>query len=75
MNIKIFGGLLVAILTITSMAQAQTRTPVVTHRQHIQDRLTMAFAVDSLPATKPVICVLMNGKLAGINGWPASTAM
>jgi hypothetical protein len=38
MKIKIFGGLLVAILTITSMAQAQTRTPVITHRQHIQDR-------------------------------------
>ena len=36
MKVKIFGGLLVAILTITSMAQAQTRTHVITHRQHVQ---------------------------------------
>jgi hypothetical protein len=38
MKIKIFGGLLVAALAITSIAQAQTRTPVITHRQHNQDR-------------------------------------
>ena len=37
MKIKIFGGLLVAILAVTSIAQAQTRTPVITHRQHVQD--------------------------------------
>ena len=38
MNIKIFGGILVAALTITSIAEAQTRTPVINHRQHRQER-------------------------------------
>lgn len=38
MKIKIFGGLLVAFLAITSIASAQTRTPVTNHRQHVQDR-------------------------------------
>jgi hypothetical protein len=38
MKIKILGGLLVAALTITSMAQAQTHTPVINHRQHRQER-------------------------------------
>ena len=38
MKIKIFGGLLIAILAITSMAQAQTRTPVINHREHNQNR-------------------------------------
>jgi hypothetical protein len=38
MNIRIFGGLLVAALAITSLAQAQTRTPVINHRQHRQER-------------------------------------
>ena len=38
MNIKIFGGLLVATLAITSIAQAQTHTPVINHREHRQDR-------------------------------------
>jgi hypothetical protein len=38
MKLKIFGGLLVAALAITSMAQAQERTPVINHRQHRQER-------------------------------------
>ena len=38
MKIKIFGGLLIAALAFTSMAQAQTHTPVVTERQHSQNR-------------------------------------
>ena len=38
MKIKILGGLLVAVLAITSMAQAQTHTPVINHRQHRQER-------------------------------------
>jgi hypothetical protein len=38
MKIKIFGGLLIAALAITSMAQAQTRTPVINHREHNQNR-------------------------------------
>ena len=38
MKIKIFGGLLIAILAIASMAQAQTRTPVINHREHNQNR-------------------------------------
>ncbi len=38
MKIKIFGGLLVAALAVTSIASAQTRTPVITERQHMQDR-------------------------------------
>jgi hypothetical protein len=38
MKIKILGGLLVAALAITSVAQAQTRTPVINHRQHRQER-------------------------------------
>lgn len=37
MKIKILGGLLVAMFAITSMAQAQTRTPVVNRRQHVQE--------------------------------------
>ncbi len=38
MKIKILGGLLVAALAITSVANAQTRTPVINHRQHTQER-------------------------------------
>ena len=38
MKIKIFGGLLIAALAITSIAQAQTRTPVINHRQRNQER-------------------------------------
>lgn len=38
MKLKIFGGLLVAALAITSIAQAQDRTPVINHRQHRQER-------------------------------------
>jgi hypothetical protein len=38
MKIKISGGLLIAALAITSMAQAQTRTPVINQRQHNQER-------------------------------------
>jgi hypothetical protein len=37
MKIKIFGGLLVAALAITSMAQAQDRTPVRNYRQRNQE--------------------------------------
>ena len=38
MKIKILGGLLVAVLAITSVAQAQTPTPVINHRQPRQER-------------------------------------
>lgn len=38
MKIKIFGGLLIAALAITSIAQAQTRTTVINHREHRQER-------------------------------------
>ncbi|HEY4323074.1 MAG TPA: hypothetical protein VGN20_03785 [Mucilaginibacter sp.] len=38
MKIKIFGGLLIAALAITSIAQAQTHTPVINKRQHNQER-------------------------------------
>ena len=36
MKIKIFGSLLVATLAITSIAHAQTHTPVINQRQHNQ---------------------------------------
>ncbi|SRR5258707_8339953 len=36
MKIKILGGLLIAVLAVTSIAQAQTRTPVINQRQHNQ---------------------------------------
>ena len=38
MKIKILGSVLVAVLAITSIAQAQTRTPVINHREHRQER-------------------------------------
>lgn len=38
MKIKIFGGLLIAALAVTSIAQAQTRTPVINHREYNQNR-------------------------------------
>ena len=38
MKIKIFGGILIAALAFTSIAEAQTHTPVITQRQHNQDR-------------------------------------
>jgi hypothetical protein len=38
MKIRIFGGVLVAALAITSIANAQTRTPVINHREHRQER-------------------------------------
>ena len=38
MKLKIFGGLLIAALAFTSMAQAQSRTPVINHWQHRQER-------------------------------------
>ena len=38
MKIKIFGGILIAALAITSMANAQDRTPVINGRQHNQER-------------------------------------
>jgi hypothetical protein len=38
MNIKILGGALVAMLAVTSIANAQTRTPVINHREHRQER-------------------------------------
>jgi hypothetical protein len=37
MKITIFGGVLVAALAITSIANAQTRTPVINHRQVRQE--------------------------------------
>jgi hypothetical protein len=36
MKIKIFGGLLIAALAFTSIAEAQTHTPVITQRQRNQ---------------------------------------
>jgi len=38
MKIKILGSVLVALLAITSIANAQTRTPVINHREHRQER-------------------------------------
>jgi hypothetical protein len=38
MKLKIFGGLLVAMLAITSIAEAQSSTPVINRRQHRQER-------------------------------------
>jgi hypothetical protein len=38
MKIKILGGALVGILAITSIANAQTKTPVINQRQHNQER-------------------------------------
>ena len=38
MKIKILGGLLIAALAVTSVAQAQTKTPVITRREHRQER-------------------------------------
>jgi len=38
MKIKILGGVLVAALALTSVAQAQTHTPVINHREHRQER-------------------------------------
>ncbi|MGZ3751126.1 MAG: hypothetical protein ACXVB0_03495 [Mucilaginibacter sp.] len=38
MKIKILGGAIVAMLAITSIANAQTRTPVINHRQQTQER-------------------------------------
>ena len=38
MKIKIFGGLLAAALAITSMAQAQTHTPVINRHERNQER-------------------------------------
>ena len=37
MNIKVFGGLLVAALAASSIAQAQSHTPVINHRLHRQE--------------------------------------
>lgn len=38
MKIKILGGVLIAALAVTSIANAQSRTPVINHRQHNQER-------------------------------------
>ena len=38
MKIKILGGVLVAVLALTSVAQAQTHTPMINHREHRQER-------------------------------------
>ena len=38
MKAKIFGGLMIAALAISSIAMAQTSTPVIDHRQHNQER-------------------------------------
>ena len=38
MKIKIFGGILAAALATASLAQAQTHTPVINHRQYRQER-------------------------------------
>lgn len=38
MKIKILGGILMAALAVTSVANAQTHTPVINQRQHSQER-------------------------------------
>ena len=38
MKLKIFGGIMAAMLAVTSIASAQTRTPVINHREHRQER-------------------------------------
>lgn len=38
MKLKIFGGLMVAMLAFTTIASAQTRTPVINRREHRQER-------------------------------------
>lgn len=38
MKIKILGGLLMAAMAVTSIANAQTHTPVINYRQHNQER-------------------------------------
>lgn len=38
MKIKILGGALVGLLAITSISNAQTKTPVVNQREHKQER-------------------------------------
>ena len=38
MKIKILGGVLIAALAFTSVAEAQTHTPVINQRQHNQNR-------------------------------------
>jgi len=38
MKFKILGGALAGILAITSIANAQTKTPAINHREHRQER-------------------------------------
>ena len=38
MKIKILGGALIALLAVTSIANAQTKTPAINHAQHKQER-------------------------------------
>ena len=38
MKIKILGGLLVAAMAVTSVAEAQTKTPVINAREHMQEK-------------------------------------
>lgn len=38
MKVKILGGLLIAALAVTSVAEAQTKTPVINARQHMQEK-------------------------------------
>lgn len=38
MKIKLLGSALIAMLAITSVAGAQTHTPVINHREHRQER-------------------------------------
>jgi hypothetical protein len=46
MKIKILGGLLVAMLAFTSIAEAQTTAPLVKHREHLQQRHERRIAAD-----------------------------
>jgi hypothetical protein len=46
MKIKILGGLLVAMLAITSIAEAQTTAPVVKHRHQLHQRHERRIAND-----------------------------
>ena len=74
MKIKILGGLLVAALTVTSVAGAQTRTPVINHREHRQERrINHGVRNGELTKTRPVICATGKEISGETSGWPNQT--
>ena len=71
MKIKILGGLLVAFLAITTVAEAQAPAPLVRHRQHRQERRIAAiFARGKLPVPRHITCVMMKEGSAANAAWP-----